>query len=203
MNFLKKLFSPRVKTPEEQFLEAFEKSQYPLAVELSKKVVIESDDNLSNRIAIAYSKVGDFEVSLKYYKMTAAIQRRKGRVSDSTLSAIAKKAYTLKRWTEVIRTVQEIEASWIKDVDKYDDFELTGMLGTSFQNEGLFQQAIESYKGARLNSANLSANQKSMLKYTAQCYEQLGNRKQALSFYQKYLKHDFSDEIREKIAELS
>lgn len=203
MNFLKKLFSPREKTPEEQFREAFNKNQFSLAVALSKKVEIDSDSNLANWIAIAYSKTNDPEVALKYYKMSAAIQRRQGRVSPMTLNDIASTAYALNKWTEVIHTIQEIDADWIKDVDRHDDFRLAGMLGTAFQNEGMYQQAIDSYKGARLSSANLSANQKSMLRFTAECYERIGNKKQALSFYQKYLKHDFSDKIRKKIEELS
>lgn len=206
MGFFKSLFGKKI-SPEQQLLldfnKAFTEKNYDLAIDLSKSIEINDDINLCEKIAFCYFNAGQYDMSTKYFKKMFSLPKGKESYwKDKINEHLAASYFKNKDYKECIKTIQYFNPEDLKDMNKYSDFQFSYMLGWSFQSLGMYKQAIDAYKTGKLAQQYPCNNQINMIKHTAQCHEALGNKKQAINFYEKYTAQKFDEEVLEKIEEL-
>lgn len=206
MNFFKSLFRKKP-TAEQQtlldFNQAVANSDHALAISLSKSIEINDDINLCEKIGFCYFNAGQYDMSTKYFKKMFSLTKGKETYwKDKINEHLAASYFKNEDYKECIKTIQYFNPEDLKDMNKYSDFQFSYMLGWSFQSLGMYKQAIDAYKTGKLSQQYPCNNQINMLNHTAQCYEAMGNKKQAINFYEKYTAQKFDEDAIAKIQEL-
>lgn len=106
-------------------------------------------------------------------------------------------------YKEAIAHLQSIEKDHIANELKYDDgYDIIENLGVAFMKLGKYDLAIEALKGAPLGKRNITDGLNRIFILLAECYEKIGDKKNAIKFYTKSVAYKYNVGLQKSIDEL-
>ena len=201
-----KTFSDSIRT-QESFLVSFkyhyDKQEYEAALKVAENIY-EADYDFYQKLGWINFKVGNAERGGKLYRKSLASTNLDFE-KDYIRADYGIRLFYNKDYRQAIKMLQEVTPDTLKEWKSAynNDYTVPYYKGKSFMELGKYELAISAFKEAPVNKKEPNEELIEIISLIGECYDKLGKTKQAITWYNKALAHDFSLEgISERVEEL-
>lgn len=122
---------------------------------------------------------------------------------DKIRISLAQCYFEMEDWEASINFLQEVSEDTIADNRKDKEFHLINMTGVCFMKMENYDLAMESFKMAPLTSKTPNKELLDIINNMGVCYEEKGDKKNAVKMYNRVLANRYSKEFADKVKELT